>query len=105
MDANPYSTPVMDRTPRSSPTRTVVRINPIQLGKILGISYALMSLLIIPLFILIAIANPHGAGVGLGVVILLPIFYGIAGLIGGVIFAWIYNICAKLVGGIEVEVE
>ena len=29
MDANPYSTPVMDRTPRSSPTRTVVRINPI----------------------------------------------------------------------------
>jgi hypothetical protein len=106
MDANPYSTPVNAPDPRTTPTptRTVVRINPLQLGKILGISYALMSLLIIPFFVLIVIANPRAAGFSLGMVIMIPVFYGILGLIGGVVFGWIYNICAKLVGGIEVEV-
>ncbi len=105
MDANPYSAPAMENPPRSGPTRTVVRINPLQLGKILGVTYALISLLLIPIFLFMAVANPRGAGIGIAVAIFLPVFYGVAGLIGGVIFGWIYNICAKLVGGIEVEVE
>lgn len=38
-------------------------------------------------------------------IIIVPIVYAIMGLVTGAIGAWIYNIVAKLVGGIEVEFE
>jgi hypothetical protein len=40
-----------------------------------------------------------------GAVIFLPIFYGIIGFVGGLISALLYNLIARLVGGIELEVE
>lgn len=36
-------------------------------------------------------------------VIILPIFYGLIGLVSGVVGAWLYNLIAKWVGGIEME--
>ncbi len=36
-------------------------------------------------------------------IIILPIFYGIIGLVTGAIGAWLYNLIAKWVGGIEME--
>ena len=46
-----------------------------------------------------------GAMFGAGAVILLPIFYGCMGLIGGAIGAALYNVFAGLVGGVSIEVE
>lgn len=48
-----------------------------------------------------------GGGVVLGLVVMigLPIFYSLAGFVGGAIGALIYNLFAGLVGGIEIEVE
>ena len=45
------------------------------------------------------------AGVGLFMVIIIPVMYAVMGFIGGIIAAFIYNIVAKMVGGIQVEVE
>jgi hypothetical protein len=42
---------------------------------------------------------------GTGFAVLLPFLYAAMGFVGGVISAFIYNIIAKWVGGIEVEVE
>ena len=42
---------------------------------------------------------------GIGAVIFLPILYGILGFIGGAIGAFVYNLIAGVVGGIELEVE
>ena len=42
---------------------------------------------------------------GVGAVIFLPILYGIFGFIGGAIGAFVYNLVAGVVGGIEIEVE
>ena len=42
---------------------------------------------------------------GVGSIIFLPIFYGILGFIGGLIFALIYNFAGKFTGGIEMEFE
>lgn len=44
-----------------------------------------------------------GAGFGLLAIIFLPIIYGIMGFIMGAIGAFVYNIIAGAVGGIEVE--
>jgi hypothetical protein len=50
-------------------------------------------------------AGAMGALFGIGSIILLPIFYGVLGFISGAISAFIYNLVAGFVGGIELEVE
>ena len=44
-------------------------------------------------------------GLGVGFAIFAPIMYGVMGFLVGVIGAFLYNVVAKWVGGIEVEVE
>ncbi len=48
-----------------------------------------------------------GLGIGMGIfyMIALPIIYGIIGFIAGAIGALLYNFFAKIVGGIEIEVD
>ena len=40
-----------------------------------------------------------------GMGILMPVIYGVMGFIGGVIGAAVYNLDARWIGGIELEVE
>ena len=42
---------------------------------------------------------------GAGAVVILPIVYGCIGFVGGLIMAPLYNLVAKVVGGIEVELS
>ena len=42
---------------------------------------------------------------GIGALIFLPIMYGVIGFISGAIGAFVYNLVAGVVGGIEIEVE
>lgn len=48
-----------------------------------------------------------GGGVvaGIAIMIILPIVYGILGFIFGAIGAFIYNVLAGMIGGVEIEVE
>jgi hypothetical protein len=45
------------------------------------------------------------AGIGLMMVVLMPILSGIGGFIGGALIALIYNLSAGLVGGLEIETD
>jgi hypothetical protein len=93
--------------------RRIKRFAPLQLGKIMGLTYALMGLLFCPFFLLMALFTPHVQNsqrvgmmaFGTGFAIAMPFLYGALGFIGGVIGAFVYNLIAKWVGGIEVEVE
>jgi hypothetical protein len=51
------------------------------------------------------LAETIGFGIGGGLIgiVVLPIFYGIMGLIVGLISAALYNVVARLVGGIRIE--
>lgn len=48
-----------------------------------------------------------GGGIVIGIVVMIavPIFYGIVSFIAGAIVAFVYNIFAGMIGGIEMEVE
>ena len=45
-----------------------------------------------------------GALFGVGAIFILPIFYGVLGLLVGAIGGAIYNVFAGMVGGIEIDV-
>lgn len=46
-----------------------------------------------------------GALFGVGAIILLPLFYGLLGLVMGAIAAALYNLFAGMFGGIQVDME
>lgn len=95
------------------------RIGPLQAGKILGALYGVMGLLFIPFMVFfmsigaMASANagseapplPFVFGMGVGFMILAPVFYAVMGFVTGVLGALAYNVLAKWLGGFELEFE
>ena len=88
----------------------------------LGILYACMGLIFLPIFMLAAAAGAFAqhtqaaqgaaaapaaaiAGIMIGMGFFMPIIYGVMGFVVGIIGAAIYNLIARWIGGIEVEVE
>jgi hypothetical protein len=102
--------------------RRIKWIAPLQAGKMLGVLYACMGLILLPFFMLAGMAGafaqhaqhspadsaaPAAVMMALmfGMGIFMPIIYGVMGFVFGVIGAAIYNLIARWIGGIEVEVE
>ena len=52
-----------------------------------------------------AIQQGFSAGIGLVFCIFIPVLYAVMGGLLGMLMAWIYNVVASWVGGIEFEVE
>ena len=99
--------------PTSTTTRRIKRIAPLQLAKMLAILYGIMGLIFIPFFLLMTFVGSQmpaqqRVGVmafGAGFAIFVPVIYAVMGFVSGALGAVIYNLVAKWVGGIEVEVE
>jgi hypothetical protein len=98
----------------------ITKIGALSLGKVMGVTYALLGLLIGGCFALISLAGAgiasaaeegHGAPAfigamfGVGAVIFLPIFYGVMGFLSGLIGAVIYNAVAGMIGGVELDIS
>jgi hypothetical protein len=96
----------------------VRRIGVLSLGRILGLIYGAFGFLAGAIFSVIAVAGStfgvlsgkegaplFGLVFGVGAVILLPVLYGVLGFVGGVLTGAIYNLVARAVGGIEVELQ
>ena len=97
----------------------VKRISPMSCAKVSGLLYAVIglvvgaciSLVMMSLGSMIPDEEAHMAGAALGMffsagaIIILPIFYGVLGFIGGAIVAFAYNLVAGWAGGLELEVQ
>jgi hypothetical protein len=90
------------------------RIGPMSLAKLSGTLYAIIGLIIGAMMSLAAMAGAmasggdnagmFGAMFGIGAIVLVPLIYGCIGFIGSLIGAWLYNILAGMVGGVELDV-
>lgn len=86
-------------------------------AKISGLCYGAMGLCMVPFFLLFALIGSTasqqagGAAValpaifGVGFAIMMPIFYAAAGFVFGALGAFVYNLMAGWIGGIEIEFE
>ena len=99
---------------------TVKRIGVLSLGKVMGAIYGGFGLLFGVIFSFVAVIGTAfgtafegasgaeallGAVFGIGAVIFLPLFYGLMGFLGGLLMAALYNLAARFVGGLELELE
>jgi hypothetical protein len=80
------------------------------LGLIIGVIVALVSLVGLGLSSAMSESGAPGSGAigalfGVGAVVFLPLLYGCLGLIGGALMAWLYNLFAGWVGGVEMDVQ
>ena len=85
-------------------------ISPLRAGIVLAVMYGIIGCIILPFFLIAAVFGAHASSGGAMIggaffAIFIPIFYAIAGFIGGVISAFVYNLVAKWTGGLEFEVE
>ena len=83
-------------------------------AKIMGALYGCLGLIFVPIFLLAGFAGMalgrEGAGAISGVAMLFmaivfPFLYAALGFIFGALTAWIYNLVAGWVGGIELELK
>jgi hypothetical protein len=81
----------------------ITRFSVGQTAKVFGIMYAIIGVIIMPIFFLASALSPEGPAVGMGFALALPILYGGAGLVFTALACWIYNWVAGWAGGIEVE--
>jgi len=87
--------------------KRLTHVSPLRCGIVLGILYAIISLVFLPLFLLVAVFGKGGLGQSIAswvLILLLPVLYGVLGFIFGVIAAAMYNLIAKWTGGLEFEV-
>ena len=97
---------------------TITRVGPLSVAKVAGLLYVVIGLIAGCLISLAAMAGAFGASAantdgagpmaalfGVGAIVILPIFYGVLGFIGSLIMAWLFNVAAGMVGGIEVDAK
>lgn len=93
--------------------RTIKSVGVLSVAKISGLVYAGLALILMPIFLIVGFAGTLAGGrnsgvsglVSIVIAVLLPVIYGLLGFVFGAIGGFFYNICAKWVGGIEVEVD
>lgn len=117
--SNPFAMPDSQSMPAMEIRSTVrlKRVGVLSAGMISGVGGAVGGLLAGGILFLMSLTmmgvarqgnnggNPGAAalGMGVGAIIFAPIIYGIFGFIGGVIYAFIFNILSGITGGLQME--
>jgi hypothetical protein len=92
------------------------RVGPLSVAKIAGVLYALIGVFIGAIFSLVAMGGAFASSdspypgflpaiFGVAGIFILPILYGCFGFVGSLITAWLYNMLAGAVGGVELDIQ
>ena len=81
----------------------IIRFTPSQTAKLFAVVYAVLGLILAPIFYLVSQLGPKDERIGVGIAVLFPIMYAVFGYIFVNIGCRLYNFIAARVGGIEVE--
>jgi hypothetical protein len=93
------------------------RVGPLSVAKLAGVLYATVGLIFGSIVSLIALAGGIGASAdepgaaalgqifGASAVILLPLLYGCLGFVMTLLSAALYNVVARIVGGVQIDVS
>jgi hypothetical protein len=88
--------------------RRIIRVAPWQAGKLSAIIYFVLGVLFAVPFAVISFlaqsASDQQAHMSIGFAIALPFVYGLAGLVLAPLGCAIYNLAAKLVGGLSLTI-
>jgi hypothetical protein len=93
------------------------RLGVLSVAKLQGTLYALLGLLVGAVFAVFSLfgaalgssmGSDHqgsifGAALGVGAIVIFPVFYGLLGFVVGLVVAALYNLVAGLTGGVEIE--
>jgi hypothetical protein len=93
--------------------QTIRAVGVLSAAKMLGAIYGALGLIFAPIFLLIGMAGMMAGGreavfggvTGVVFAVLLPVLYGAMGFVIGAIGALLYNLFARWVGGIEVQLQ
>jgi hypothetical protein len=93
----------------------IKQVGALSCARIAGTLYAILGLFAGAIFSLIAIVGGignqaaegamFGAFLGAGAIIIVPIMYGCLGFVTTLIMAWLYNVLAGIMGGVEIDVQ
>ena len=97
------------------------RVGVMSMAKLMGVLYGGLGLLIGAVFALFSVLGggallasgaQEGAlgggmmmGMGVAMVVVAPVFYGLTGFLAGALTGWLYNLAAGWVGGVEVDLQ
>ncbi len=92
---------------------TLRSVGVLSCAKIMGAIYGCLGLIFVPVFLLVGFGSlmfgksPDSlSGVGmLALSLLLPILYGVMGFVMGAFTAWLYNVFARWLGGIQMDLN
>ena len=88
----------------------IQRVGVAQLAKVMGVLYLLLGIVFLVFMLVFSRAMPGapggafpGFGYGMGMIVLLPVFYAILGVVFGALTAALYNVVAGMLGGVEID--
>jgi hypothetical protein len=83
-------------------------------AKVMGMIYGCLGLIVLPFFLLggfinLLLGNQSSqplAGIAMWfLALLVPFIYGLMGFVMGAFSAWVYNLIARWIGGVKLELE
>jgi hypothetical protein len=94
---------------------TIKSVGVLSVAKMMGAIYAAIGLILLPVFLVMGVAssvvpnqegrNPFGLVFGVAFGLFAPVIYGVMGFVFGALSAFVYNLVAKWLGGIEFQVQ
>ncbi len=85
--------------------KTITSIDPLSAAKVMALLYFIISIPLVLIMAVVSMFTPGENHGGIAMIIIIPIFYAVFGFIFTLIGAWLYNVIARMVGGIQYTSE